>query len=240
MTPGGRVRLLQIDGRDVGAREEQTLLEAARENGIDIPTLCHLEGLSAPGACRLCLVEVEGSHKLLPACTTRVDEGLRVRTDSERLSHYRRTVLQFLFSERNHVCAVCIANGNCELQALAQRLGMTHVEVPYRYPQLGIDASHERFGIDHNRCVLCTRCVRVCDEIEGAHTWDVMGRGIGSLVITDLGDPWGHSESCTGCGKCVSVCPTGALFEKGRSQAEPTRRRPFLPFRKRAAGGEGA
>ena len=83
-----------------------------------------------------------------------------------------------------------------------------------------MDATHERFVIDHNRCILCTRCVRVCDEIEGAHTWDIMGRGTEARLITDLGTPWGESTTCTSCGKCVQVCPTGALFEKGRSVAE--------------------
>ncbi len=92
---------------------------------------------------------------------------------------------------------------------------MNQVHVPYRYPRFEVDATHPRFIADHNRCVLCSRCVRVCDEIEGAHTWDVMGRGVEARVITDLNQPWGESESCTGCGKCVHVCPTGALVEKG-------------------------
>ena len=87
-------------------------------------------------------------------------------------------ILELLFAERNHVCSVCVSNGHCDLQSLAEKLGMTHVHLPYRYPKLHVDASHERFVVDHNRCILCTRCVRVCDEIEGAHTWDVMGRGI--------------------------------------------------------------
>ena len=97
-------------------------------------------------------------------------------------------------------------------------------------PNASVDASHERFVVDHNRCILCTRCVRVCDEIEGAHTWDVMGRGTNSRVITDLNQPWGTSDTCTSCGKCVQVCPTGALFEKGKSVAEMAKRREFLPY----------
>jgi bidirectional [NiFe] hydrogenase diaphorase subunit len=113
---------------------------------------------------------------------------------------------------------------------MAQKLGITHIHFPYRYPKERVDATHDRFVVDHNRCILCTRCVRVCDEIEGAHTWDVMGRGIGSHVVTDLNEPWGSSETCTGCGKCVHVCPTGALFEKGRSVAEMEKRRNFLPY----------
>jgi len=116
------------------------------------------------------------------------------------------------------------------LQSMAQKLGITHVRFPYRYPGEEVDASHDRFVIDHNRCILCTRCVRVCDEIEGAHTWDLMGRGVEAKVITDLNQAWGSSETCTGCGKCVHVCPTGALSEKGRSVAEMEKRRNFLPY----------
>ena len=228
--PVVKVKTLTIDGREVGAREDQTILEVARENGIFIPTLCDLPGLAAVGACRLCLVEVKGISRLLPACVTRIAESMEVTVSSERLDRYRRSILELLFAERNHVCSVCVTNGHCDLQTLAVRLGMTHVHFPYQYPRMPVDASHDRFVVDHNRCILCTRCVRVCDEIEGAHTWDVMSRGVDCRVITDLNQPWGASESCTGCGKCVQVCPTGALSEKGRSVAEMSKRRQFLPY----------
>jgi bidirectional [NiFe] hydrogenase diaphorase subunit len=160
---------------------------------------------------------------------TRVEEGMEVTADSERLREYRKMIVELLFAEGNHICSVCVANGNCELQWLAQRLGVDHIRFPYLYQQRTVDASHGRFGMDHNRCILCTRCVRVCDEIEGAHTWDVMGRGTDARVITDLAQPWGESESCTSCGKCVSVCPTGALFEKGKAVSEMVKHRDLLP-----------
>ena len=223
-----KVVTLKVDGRDFGARETETVLDVARENGIDIPTLCHMDGLSDFGACRLCLVEVKGSPKLFPACTTRVQEGMEVTTQSERLARYRKAILELLFTERNHVCSVCVSNGHCELQAMAQRLGLTHVHLPYRYPKMTVDATHHRFVQDDNRCIMCTRCVRVCDEVEGAHTWDLMGRGIESRVITDLNEPWGLSESCTGCSKCVQVCPTGAITEKGKSAGEMVKKQNFL------------
>jgi len=229
-TKSPRVVTLVIDGKDVSAREDDSVLQVARENGIPLPTLCALEGLSDVGACRLCLVEVQGVNKLLPACVTKVEEGMRVTTQSERLVKYRQMILELLFSERNHICAVCVSNGHCDLQTLAQEQGLTHVRYPYRYPALPFDGSHRRFRLDHNRCILCTRCVRVCDEIEGAHTWDVMGCGINCRVITDLNQPWGESESCTNCGKCVQVCPTGALSEKGRAVAEMAKEREFLPY----------
>lgn len=230
MIKASSIKTLRIDDRDFSARQEETILDVARQNGIFIPTLCDLKGLSSVGACRLCLVEVKGTPKLLPACVTLVEEGMEVTTNSDRLLQYRRSILELLFTERNHVCSVCVSNGHCELQSLAQKLGITHVHFRYRYPNLDVDASHDRFSVDHNRCILCSRCVRVCDEIEGAHTWDIMGRGIQSLVITDLAEPWGSSETCTGCGKCVHVCPTGALFEKGKSVAEMLKRRQFLPY----------
>jgi bidirectional [NiFe] hydrogenase diaphorase subunit len=230
MNRAASIRTLKIDGRDVSARQEETILDVARQNNIFIPRLCELKGLSTVGACRLCLVEIKGSNRLLPACVTRVEEGMEVTTNSERLRGYRKAILELLFTERNHTCSVCVSNGHCEMQTLAQQLEITHVHFPYRYPVVDVDASHERFVVDHNRCILCTRCVRVCEEIEGAHTWDVMGRGIDSKVITDLNQPWGTSETCTTCGKCVHVCPTGALSEKGRSVAEMQKRRQFLPY----------
>jgi bidirectional [NiFe] hydrogenase diaphorase subunit len=229
MTTAVDVKTLEIDGRQVSARAGQTILEVARENGIRIPTLCHLDGLSDVGACRMCLVEIKGSNKLQPACVAAVEEGMEVSTATERLKKHRRLILEMLFAERNHICSVCVANGHCELQALGQAEGLTHVRLPYRNPELPVDASHERFTADHNRCILCTRCVRVCAEIEGAHVWDVMGRGINSMVITDLHQDWG-SSSCTRCGKCVQVCPTGALFDKSKVGAEHPKYPEFLPY----------
>ena len=225
-----RIYTLRIDGRDVSGREDETLLTVARQNGIAIPTLCHLDGLAERGACRLCIVEIQGSPKLHAACVTLVKQDMVVITDSPRIRDYRRKILELIFSERNHVCSVCVVNGNCELQDLAVKLGMTHVRYDYLNPPHPVDASHPRFSLDHNRCVLCMRCIRVCKDIEGAHTWDIAGRGIHARIISDLNQPWGESETCTGCGKCVQVCPTGALSEKGKSVAEMTKRPEFLPY----------
>jgi bidirectional [NiFe] hydrogenase diaphorase subunit len=228
--PPVRVVTFRIDDRDLSAREDETILTVAREQGLWIPSLCYLEGLSVWGACRLCVVEIEGSARLVSACSTRVAQGMQVHSNTERLQRYRRMIVELLFAERNHVCAVCVSNGHCELQTLAQQCGVDHVRVPYRNAAYVIDSSNDYFRLDHNRCVLCTRCVRVCDEIEGAHTWDVMGRGIDCRVITDLNRPWGESPTCTACGKCVQVCPTGALVKQGTSVGEMTKDRQFLPY----------
>ncbi|MCU0513475.1 MAG: bidirectional hydrogenase complex protein HoxU [Anaerolineae bacterium] len=224
------VTTFKINEMDVSAGEGETILDVARQHHIHVPTLCHLEGLTPVGACRLCLVEVKGSAALVPACVTRAAEGMEISTDSERLQRYRRMIVEMLFAEGNHICAVCVSNGHCELQALAGDLGMTHSRLGFLYRQKRIDASHYRFAIDHNRCVLCTRCVRVCDEIEGAHTWDVMGRGIQSQVITDLAQPWGSSSTCTNCGKCINACPTGALFKKSKAVGEMEKDTHFLGY----------
>jgi bidirectional [NiFe] hydrogenase diaphorase subunit len=225
------VHTLKIDGLDVAGNDGQSILSVATENGIDIPTMCHLDGLSDTGSCRLCVVEIAGSRKLAPACTTAVVEGMEVTTTSDQLTEYRRTITEMMFVERNHICAICVANNHCELQDLADDLRVDHFELPVINPSVGIDASHPLFAIDHNRCIMCVRCVRVCGEIEGAHTWNVMGSGLNSRVVTDMGTPWGESTTCTSCGKCVQVCPTRALVEKCRSIAEGTKeRRTFQPY----------
>jgi bidirectional [NiFe] hydrogenase diaphorase subunit len=214
------VLTLHIDGRQVAVSEGASLLEACRGAGINLPVLCHLDGLTPVAACRLCLVEVEGSGRLLPACATAASEGMVVHSDTAELREVRRMAVELFFAEGNHVCAFCVANGACELQDVAVQVGMDHSRFPYQYPRRSVDASHPLFSLDHNRCILCTRCVRVCDEIEGAHVWDVASRGAQCHIIAGLDQPWGAVAACTSCGKCVEVCPTGALFHKDDTTAE--------------------
>ena len=206
---------LKINNVEVEVPEGTMILKAAKDNGIDIPTLCNLEGLTSYGGCRLCLVEISGSPKLFPACSTPVSSGMEVITNSELLHEYRNMTVQLLLAERTHICSVCVANDNCELQALANQLGVDHVVLERNFTREEIDSTHDFLVIDRNRCILCTRCIRICDETEGVHTLDLQRRGKNAQVIMDLDNNWINSCSCTSCRKCAKVCPVGAIYIEG-------------------------
>jgi formate dehydrogenase major subunit len=213
---------LHIDGQLCEAAEGQTILEIARANDIKIPTLCYLKELTSWGGCRLCIVEIEGSPKIVPACTTPAVAGTKVISKSPRLHNLRKATLELLFSERNHFCPMCQYNkGDCGLQHQGYVHGIDGIRYPYLYPALPVDVSAKYFGMDHSRCILCTRCVRTCDELEGAHTLDVAYRGIRNRVIVDMNQTFGESLTCTSCGACVTNCPTGALFDKAAAFRGP-------------------
>jgi len=204
---------LTINGKQVKGREGDTVLEVCEANNIYVPTLCHLKGLTDVGACRMCVVEIERERRPVPACTYPARDGLVVQTHNEKLEKYRRLILELMFTERNHLCAQCVASGDCELQSLAYKYQMDNVRYPYSWPALPLDSVNDYLVIDHNRCILCGRCIRTCDEIVGVHTLDFGHRGWKDMVVADLNQPLGAS-SCISCGACFQVCPTGAIFSK--------------------------
>jgi len=204
---------LTIDGKEVKGKIGDTVLEICQANGIDVPTLCHLEGLSDVGACRMCVVEIEGERRPVPSCTYPARDGLVVKTNTEQLERYRRQILELIFTERNHFCMFCEQSGDCELQKLAYRYQMDNVRYPYTFPHLPVDSLSDYVVIDHNRCILCGRCIRVCSEVVANHTLDFSMRGWNTLVSADLDQPLSES-SCISCGACVQACPTGAIFSK--------------------------
>jgi predicted molibdopterin-dependent oxidoreductase YjgC len=207
-----------IDGKRCEGTLGQTILQIATESQIYIPTLCYLKHLSPWGGCRMCIVEIAGSSKVAPACSTPATDDSTVTTNTDRLKHLRRMTLELLFSERNHICPFCPMNrGDCELQMQGYRHSIDAISFPYLYPALPVDLSGRYFGLDHNRCILCTRCVRTCEEQEGVHTLDIANRGANNRVVVDLNDSFGTSDTCTLCGACVAACPTGALFDKAQA-----------------------
>jgi formate dehydrogenase major subunit len=204
---------LTIDGKNVEASAGQTILECANENGIFIPTLCDHPALSPIGACRMCLVEIKGQRNLQTSCTFPVTEGMEIQTDSKAVIDARKLVLDMIFSERNHFCPYCEMSGNCELQELGYRYRVDHWVFPTYTKAFPLDATHKYYLMEHNRCVLCERCIRACDELVANHTLGLRQRGSESMVHADGNIPLGES-TCISCGTCTQVCPTGALFYK--------------------------
>ncbi len=204
---------LRINGKQIRARAGQTVLEAAKAAGIDIPSLCHHPAIAPHGACRICLVEIERQRTLQPACTFPVTEGMKVETESPKVVEERKFVLQMLFSERNHYCMFCEMSGDCELQALAYRYGMDHWVYQTPYPKISVDGTRKYFIMDHNRCILCRRCIRACGELAANNTLGVKFRGAKTMVSADMDVPFGES-TCVACGTCLQVCPTGALVDR--------------------------
>jgi NADH dehydrogenase/NADH:ubiquinone oxidoreductase subunit G len=215
MEPKSKISLT-IDGNEVKADEGMTILEAAQLAGIHIPTLCHHPALSNWGGCRMCVVAVEGVPRLVASCVMPVREGMAVVTTNERILKSRRAVLEFIFAERNHNCMFCPKSGDCELQQLAYDLQMDHMTVPQAFNSFPLDVTNDYMGIDHNRCILCGRCVRACAELAGNHVLAFQNRGPRSLVGFDLNETL-NGSTCYACGVCMQVCPTGAIFSRQRT-----------------------
>jgi len=204
---------LTINGNEITAETGQTVLEAASAAGIEIPTLCHHPALKPIGACRVCLVEISGQRSLQPACTFPVAARMSIQTESPKVVEARKFVLELIFSERNHFCMACEMSGDCELQKLGYRYGLDHWIYPTYTRSFPVDATPDDFLLDHNRCVLCRRCLRACSELAANHTLDLRQRGALTMVTADMNVSLAQS-SCIACGTCMDVCPTGALVDK--------------------------
>jgi len=216
-----------IDGIQVQVKEGSTILQAAQSVGIEIPTLCYLKDLTPGASCRICLVEIAGNPKLFTACSTPVAEGNVIYTKSEKVIAARRSVLELMLSTHNADCFSCAKNGECQLQNLCYEYGVEQTSfagVKNEYP---IDDSNEFFTYNPNQCILCQRCVNVCQQLHGEAAIGITGRGFKAKIATPF-DQLIRSTNCVSCGNCVSVCPVGALLPKSkvRYRAFETRKVP--------------
>lgn len=203
---------LTLNGQQVTVPAGTTVLEAARMHGINIPTLCHDEELSNPGACRLCVVEIKNMRNLPASCVTQVSEGMEVYTHSPAVIEARKTILELLLANHPNDCLTCAKSGECSLQAYAYEYGVRFSDMgeKHSYP---IDAANPFIQRDYNKCILCGKCVRACAEVQGMNIIDFANRGFNTKVATAMDLPLEESN-CVFCGSCVAVCPVGALTEK--------------------------
>lgn len=215
---------IQIDGVKVPARPGQTVLEAAEAAGTYIPRICWHKDLVPSGHCRLCTVRING--RPAGACTYPVSDGLVVESDTKELNDMRRLLVEMLFAEGNHYCPTCEASGNCELQALAYRLGMHAPTVPYLYPKRPVDATHRDIYIDRDRCILCGRCVRASAMVDGKTIFGYEQRGIKKRVAVDAAENLGDTEMAV-ADLAARVCPTGCITIKRHGYETPVGQRRY-------------
>jgi len=206
-----------LDGKDSTAEEGQYLVDAAEANGVYIPTLCNMKGVSPQGSWRVCTVKVNG--KLTTACTMMVNEGMEVASETEEIQYLRTAIIELLFAEGNHFCPSCEQSGNCELQALAYRFQIFVPRFPYLFPERDIEASNPKLIKDHNRCILCKRCIRAIVDEKGRRLFAFGKRGddIGISIDTKLS----ANISDELADRAAESCPVGAIIRKGRGFAVP-------------------
>ncbi|HOX38532.1 MAG TPA: 2Fe-2S iron-sulfur cluster-binding protein [Candidatus Brocadiia bacterium] len=213
-----------IDGKEISAGPGQTIMEAADAAGIYIPRLCFHEGLPPGGHCRLCTVKVNG--RPVSACTFPVAEGQVIENASEEMTALRRKIVEMLFCEGNHYCPSCEASGNCELQAMAYRLGLLNPQLPYLRKPRELDASHKDIYVDRNRCILCGRCVRASKLLDGKTVFGFEGRGINKRVAVDAERSLNETPFSV-TDQAAKICPTGCLTLKRKGWAIPVGQRAF-------------
>jgi formate dehydrogenase alpha subunit len=206
---------LKIDGKSIQAKSGSTVMEAALAHGIDIPRLCYHPDLTVSGGCRLCLVDVDGFDNPSTSCGLACQDGMQVQTQSERLYDMRRDIIDMFVSEHPLDCVTCEKSGTCQLQKYAYEYDVTETSLTFESPRTLYQDDNPFFIRDHQYCILCGRCVRVCDEIVGVTAIDFAGRGIESHIATPFDGPMIDS-TCVFCGNCVQVCPTAALVPVSR------------------------
>jgi len=207
---------IEIDGLPATVKAGSTIMRAARESGVDVPKLCATDNLKPFGSCRLCLVEIEGRKGYPASCTTPVEEGMQIRTQTDALAKLRRNVMELYISDHPLDCLTCSANGDCELQDMAGAVGLRDVRYGFdgdNHLDAEIDSSNPYFSFDPSKCIVCSRCVRACDEVQGTFALTIAGRGFESKVSASLNESFLESE-CVSCGACVQACPTATLMEK--------------------------
>lgn len=222
MNNNDKVKII-IDGQTCYADPGQNLVDAARANGIYIPTLCHVEGIKPAGSCRICNVKVNG--RFMTACTTPVSEGMNIENDTPELKEVRKTILEVLFVSGNHFCPACEKSGNCELQALAYRYQMMVPRFKYEFPLKGVDAESRFIYHDRNRCILCKRCIRSVRK-DGKNVFAYESRGGKHLkVVIDktLADQLTEEEAL----EAMEICPVGAILKKERGYYSPIGKRKY-------------
>jgi [NiFe] hydrogenase diaphorase moiety small subunit len=215
---------LSIDDVEIQGRPGQTVLETADEAGIYIPRLCYLKGLEAFGSCRVCTVLVNGRPQA--ACTQPISQGMVVESATEKVGEIRKDLIDMLFVEGNHFCMFCEKSGNCELQAIAYRFGITAPRYPYMFPTREVDASHPDILIDHNRCIRCARCVRASRDLDGKEVFGFVNRGLHKELAVNASAVLADTNADV-TDQAIDVCPVGALLKKSTGYAIPIGQRRY-------------
>ncbi|MFP4379958.1 MAG: NADH-dependent [FeFe] hydrogenase, group A6 [Candidatus Sumerlaeia bacterium] len=204
---------IEVNGQNIEAKEGEMLLQALQRAGIKVPTLCYLEDVFPSGACRICVVEVEGQRNLVPSCAWPVAEGMKVKTHSPRTVKARKTIVELLLANHPDDCLYCVRSGDCNLQQLAIELGVRQRRYTGTRSQSKMDIANPSLVRDPDKCILCGKCVRICEEVQSVAAIDFSGRGSQAKVTTAF-DQALNVSSCVNCGQCIRVCPTGALREQ--------------------------